>query len=160
MTIYLTSVLMLVMATGKQVFGLPFDRNTPFYVSEVFLDTENARDLNYTEIGQPTNKVCLFTIVFQTFCLTIITNYIVIKFSEPGKYSYHSTLSESGRIRQRTDFMVSLCVVFILQGLVLTFSAETMRLSRLTVWQHLFCLLAALGSVLFVFLTSRKCKFK
>lgn len=60
--IYQIVVLMVFLIYGDSIFNLPFDKDTPFYVDEKYVESHPDAVLY-----EATNKCYLYTILFQTF---------------------------------------------------------------------------------------------
>jgi hypothetical protein len=69
---------------GQRFFELPFTSTTPFYVNQTYLDANPGQGL---ALWDPTNKVYLYTMVFQTFVFMTLFNSINSR--KLGAHSYN-----------------------------------------------------------------------
>jgi len=83
LAIYFTVVTGTILIAGKYLFLLPFDRETPFFLPD----------------NSPTNKTTLFTMCFQTIFLTLLTNFVLLKFCR--RYDTENFDSPSWTLRWR-----------------------------------------------------------
>ena len=106
---------------GKQIFGIEYDENTPFYY-----------DINNENI--PTQKTRHFTLIFNTFVFMQVFNEINSR--KLGAYDYNVF---SGFFNNAL-FISVILITIVVQVVLVQYGGKPVRSCPLTYQEHLICL--------------------
>ena len=116
-TLWNTVVMVLFVFFGKWLFNLPFEPSDPFYESD----------------GTPTNKVILYTMVFETFIFLQLFNEFNCRCIQPKKYNMFDNLLGSWL------FLAIVVGTALLTLFFVEYMNQAFRVTSLTMEQHAQC---------------------
>jgi len=128
--IYQIAVLITLLFFGKDLFDLPYDEDTPFYVDQAYI---NANPELTVAIGDPTNKTYVYTIIFQAFVFMQLFNLINAKKLGEKEYNIFSGLFNN------CFFLFILVISFAIQVAMIEYGGRPLRAVRLNATQNWIC---------------------
>lgn len=129
-------VLMVMLFFGQDLFSLPFESTTPFYVTSDWI-AENPEDLTLVE-GDATNKTYLYTMVFQSFVFMQLFNQINARKLGARDFNVFAGFFNNW------IFLFITVLTFAVQVCITEFGGRALRAVPLSWEENLICL--AIGS--------------
>lgn len=101
------------------------------------------------KVGDPTNKTIVFTMVVHSYVLLQSANLFYLKTKDEASLSWRK------KIVGHPQFVAAISWIVIAQIFMLESTIKTLRLCSLTYFQHFFCVLIAVGSLVWLKLRDR-----